>query len=148
MLDMIYYKKFPFTEPKGNYRSEKPSRNSCHESKTSNPILPSQFINTDLRRFFKPVCGNIFSTMTRIFAGRSGVQISAEARELSLLQNIQTSSSAHQASNSSFFSGSKVASADSLATHMSRARFKNQWSYTSTQPVCLHGTYWDNQILP
>ena len=40
------------------------------------------------------------------------------ARELSLLQNTQTSSSAHPASNSSFFCGNKVASADSLTTHI------------------------------
>jgi hypothetical protein len=118
MLDMIYYKKFPFTEPQGKLPcSEKPSRNSCHESKTSNPILPSQF-NTEFCRFFKPVCGSIFSTMTWIYAGISGDQISAEAREPSHLQNIQASSSAHPASNSSFFSGSKVASADSLTTHI------------------------------
>jgi hypothetical protein len=50
--------------------------------------------------------------------GRSGVQILAGARELSLFQNIQTSSSTHPASNSSFFSGSKVASADSLTNHI------------------------------
>ena len=56
--------------------------------------------------------------MTRIYAGRSGVQILAGAIELSLLQNIQTSSSTHPASNSSFFSGSKMASADSLTTHI------------------------------
>jgi hypothetical protein len=38
--------------------------------------------------------------MTRIYAGGSGVQILAEARELSLLQNIQISSITHPASNS------------------------------------------------
>jgi hypothetical protein len=60
--------------------------------------------------------------MTCIYAGRSGVQILAQAKEQSALQNIKTSSSTHPASNSmktnhSFFSGSKVASADSLTTH-------------------------------
>jgi len=38
--------------------------------------------------------------------------------------------------NHSVFFGSKVARADSLTTHMSRAKFKNQWSYTSTTHVC------------
>jgi len=119
MLDMIYYKKFPFTEIQGILPcSEKPFRNSCHESKTSNPILPSQFINTDFCIFFKPVWGSIVSTMTRIYTGRSEVQISAGTRELSLLQNIQTSSSTHLASNSSFFSGNKVTRADSLTSHI------------------------------
>ena len=56
--------------------------------------------------------------MTSIYAGKSGVQILAGARELSLLQNIQTSSSTHPAPNSIFFSGSKVASADILTTHI------------------------------
>jgi hypothetical protein len=67
---------------------------------------------------FKPVWGSTISTLTRIYTGISGVQIFTEGRELSLLQNIQTSFSAHPASNSGFFSGSKVASADSLTTHI------------------------------
>jgi hypothetical protein len=33
-------------------------------------------------------------------------------------------------------------------SHSSTAKFKNQWSFISTQPVRLHGIYWDNQILP
>ena len=56
--------------------------------------------------------------MTRIYVGRSGVQILAGATELSLLQNIQTSSSSHPANNSSFFSGCKVARVDSLTSHI------------------------------
>jgi len=59
--------------------------------------------------------------MTRIYAGRSAVQILAGAIELSIFQNIQTSSSTQPASKSmksSFFSGSKVASADSRTTHI------------------------------
>jgi len=56
--------------------------------------------------------------MTSIYGARSGVQISAATRELSLLQNIQTSYSIHPDSNSNFFAGSKVASADSLTTHI------------------------------
>jgi len=47
--------------------------------------------------FFKQVWGSTFSTMTSTDTGRSGVQISAGTREQ---QNIQTSSSAHPASNS------------------------------------------------
>jgi hypothetical protein len=41
MLDTIHYKKFPYTELQGKVPcSEKPSRNSCHESNTSNPKPP------------------------------------------------------------------------------------------------------------
>jgi len=46
------------------------------------------------------------------------VQILAQATELPPLLNIQTSSSTHSASNSSFFSGSKFASAGSLTIHI------------------------------
>ena len=56
--------------------------------------------------------------MTRIYDGRSGVPILAGATELSLHQNIETSSSAHPAYNASFFSGCKVARADSLTIHI------------------------------
>ena len=101
MLDMIHYKKFPFTELHRKLLcSEKPSRNSCHESKTSNRNLPSCFINIHFCIIFKSVWGSIVSTMTRIYTGRSGALILAEARELPHLHNIQTISSAHPASNS------------------------------------------------
>jgi len=50
---------------------------------------------------FKSMSGSsTVSKMTRIYAGRSGVQILADATELSIIQNIQTSSSIHPASNS------------------------------------------------
>jgi len=116
---MIHYKKFPFTQLQQIPPfSEKPSNNSCHQSNTSNTILTSHFVNFDFRVIFKSVCGSTVSTMTRIYTGRYGVQILAQTTELSPLQNIQTSSSTHPASKSSFFSGSKVASADSLTTHI------------------------------
>jgi hypothetical protein len=62
------------------------------------------------------------STVTGIFDGISDVHILAAATQLSLLQNIQTHSSTHPASNSmktNAFSinGSKLARADSLTTH-------------------------------
>jgi hypothetical protein len=85
MSDIIHYKKFPFTELQGKLPcSEKPSWNSCPESNTSYPNIPSRFINTHFCIFFKSVWGSIVS-MTRIYAGISGVKILAEARELSLL---------------------------------------------------------------
>jgi hypothetical protein len=46
--------------------SEKPSRNSCHESNTPNPNLPSHFLNTDFCFIFKSVWGNTVSKLTRI----------------------------------------------------------------------------------
>jgi len=113
---MIHYNKFPFTELQCKLPcSEKPSRNSCHESNTSNPNLPSQFITTDFCVIFKTVWA-AQSVQWQWYMLEDRVFKSWQKQENSL--HIQTSSSAHPASNSSFFSGSKVASADSLTTHM------------------------------
>jgi hypothetical protein len=43
---------------------------------------------------------NIVGIMTEVWAGCSGVQIQAGAREFSLLQNVQTDSGAHLAPHS------------------------------------------------
>jgi hypothetical protein len=100
MLDMIQYKKFPSTELQEKLPCpQKPSTNSCDESHSFNPKLPFHFINTDFCIIFKSVSGSsIVSKMTKIYAGRSGVQILAGAIELSIVQNIQISSSTHSAS--------------------------------------------------
>ena len=98
--------------------SKKPSRNSSRETNTSNPKQPFHSINTDICIIFNSVWGSIISKMTRSYDRKSWVQILAGARKLPLLQNIQTSSSSHPASNYSFFSGSKLARADSLTTHI------------------------------
>jgi hypothetical protein len=98
---MIHYKKFLFTEFQGKLpRSEKPSRNSCHESNTSYPNLPSHFINMNFYITCKSAWGSIVSTVTRIYYGQYGVQILAGVKDLSFFQNIQTSSSTPPASNS------------------------------------------------
>ena len=64
-----------------------------------------------------------------------------------LLQKFQTSSSTHPDSNSMQTRVFSLAvSGQGFESHCSRlssATFKIQWSYISTQPVCLHGTYWD-----
>jgi hypothetical protein len=73
---------------------------SSHEENTSNTTLPSQFINKGFCIIFISVHGSTVSTMTRIYTGKSGIQILARAREIHILENIQTSSSAHTVSNS------------------------------------------------
>ena len=46
MLDMIHYRKFLFTKlQRKSPCSENPTSNSCHESNTSNPYLPSHIQN-------------------------------------------------------------------------------------------------------
>jgi hypothetical protein len=87
---------------------------SCHQT---HPIHISHLILLKWTFIFKPLEAAVI-TITQIYAGRSAAQILAGAIQLSLLQNIQTSSSTHPVSNSSFSSSSKVASADNLTTHI------------------------------
>ena len=91
LLDMVNYKKFSFI----NFNEITMFREASR-----NPNLPSQFINMNFCITLKSVRGSMVSTITRIYAGRSEVQILDGARELSLLQNIQVSSCAQPASNS------------------------------------------------
>jgi hypothetical protein len=100
MLDMIHYKKCPFTHFKEITLFREAFQDFLTLIKQSNPNLPSQLINMDFCISFKLVIGSMISTITRIYAGRSGFQILDAARELSFLQNIQASSSYHPASNS------------------------------------------------
>jgi len=93
-----------------------------NQKKTSNPKLPSHFINTDFHIIFTSVWCSTVSTVTWIQAGRSGVQILRAARELALLQKNQTSSNARPASKSmktkAFFLAVKWQGEDSLTTHI------------------------------
>jgi len=74
MLDVTYYKEYPFTQLQGKAPcSEKPPSNSCHESNTSYPNLPFQFINMEFCIIFKSVSSSTVSMMTRASAGRFGV---------------------------------------------------------------------------
>jgi len=84
----------------GNYHLQRSIPGIPVMNQTSNPSLPSHFINMDFCIIFNSVCGSTVSTMTRIYTEISGVQNLAGTRELSLLQNIHTSSSTHPASNS------------------------------------------------
>jgi len=118
-LSKASYKRFPFPELQGKLTFlQKHSIHSSHEPNTSEPTHPFHFINADFRIIFKSVWGSIISKITWIYAGSSGIQMLVGAMELSLLWNIQTSSSAYPASNYSFISGSIVARADSLIIHI------------------------------
>jgi hypothetical protein len=81
-------------------------------------------------------------------AGPYGVQILAQARELSLLQNIQTGSGTNSASyfkgTRSFFPGAKWPGNEADQSPPSSAKIKNVWSYTTTPPMCVHGIFRDN----
>jgi hypothetical protein len=97
MLDMIHYKKFPFTELLGKLPcSQKPLgipvMNQTHRIQINHLILLKWTFSSYHYRA-------AVITMTQIYAERSGVQIFAAGRELSLLQNIQINSSTYSHSN-------------------------------------------------
>jgi len=117
---MIYYKKFPFTELQGKLPcSEKPSKDSCHESKTSNPNLPSYFIKTPLLHLLQSSMGqhiqyNDWYMHWKIWSSNLG----RNKRTTKHPHQFQCPPSLQHNENQSFFSGSKVASADSLTSHI------------------------------
>ena len=78
-------------------------------------------------------------------AGRYGVRIPAGTRYFSLLQNVQTNSGTHQAPYSigTWVLSRPVKRPGCEVDHLplSTAEVKNEWSYTSTSLVCLHGVY-------
>jgi len=78
--------------------SGKPSRNTGHESNTSDPTSHLSYM--DFCITLKSVGSSMVSTITRIHTGRSGVQILDGTGELSFVQNIQASSCTHPPSNS------------------------------------------------
>ena len=75
-------------------------REAFHESNSSNPKLPSLFINMNYRIALKSVRGSMVSTISTTYAGRSGVQILDGARELSFLKNHPGEPCSQPASNS------------------------------------------------
>jgi hypothetical protein len=130
---MIHYKQFPFRELQGKLPcSQKPSRNSWHESNTSNPIC-IMYNAYDINWMIW------YSNLDRSYRTISSQKHPEQLQRPTCLQLNE---------NQSFFSGSKVARAVSQATHFCLAQsLKKEWSYTSTKPVCLHGTQWDNCIF-
>jgi hypothetical protein len=73
---------------------------------------------------------------------------SARDKNFSFLQNIQTGSGAHPASNSMgnivYSPKGKVASCEVDRSPPSSAEVMSEWSYTSAPPLCLHGVDRDN----
>ena len=66
--------------------------------------------------------------MTRLRAGRSGVLIFTETRNLSLLLEIQSGAAVHP---QRFFPERKAAGREADLSLPSRAEVQNEWSYTS-----------------
>jgi len=98
---MITRRNSPLQNFNGSYHVQRklpviPVMNPTNTIQTSHP----HFLKTYFCFIFKSVWSSTVSTITRIYTGRSGVQILTEARELYFHQNIQTIPSTHPASNS------------------------------------------------
>jgi hypothetical protein len=86
--------------------------------------------------------GTVVDIATRLRAGRSGVRIPAEVRDFSFLQNlpyllwglVSLVFNGYQGS----FPGVKRPGREVNHSPPSSAEVKNEWSYTSTPPICLH----------
>ena len=91
--------------------------NQTHPIQTSNPIS----LICGFCIIFKSLCSSTFSTMTRKYSGRYGVQILAEARHYLFSQTSRQAPVPTQPPTQwkpELFSGSKVTSADSLTTNI------------------------------
>lgn len=89
--------------------------------------------------------------MTSLLAGGSGFCFLTFARDLYLVQNVQTSSGTHPGSYSvcTRDSSMRIKQPGSEADHLfpSCATVKNKWSCTFTPPVCFHVIYRDTFTL-
>ena len=84
---------------------------------------------------------SIIVRIATIWSGRSGVRISVEKRDTSLLRNVQTGSKTRPASYSIFTGGSfRVKCLGREVNHWppSTAEIKNEWSHSSTTDMCVH----------
>ena len=80
--------------------------------------------------------------VTRLLAGRSGVQVLEELRYFSLLQIAQTDCEIHSSASqwiAAFFPRKKRARSVMLNTHLRiSAEVKNKWNYPPSPPTRLH----------
>jgi hypothetical protein len=129
MLDMIHYKKFPFTKHYRNYHFQR-----------SLPGIP-------VMNQTHPIPTSHLSLLILTFVLHSSQLGAAWSVQLGYMLEVLGSNLGW--SKKTIFSPNHLGQGrQSDHSHPYRARFKNQWSYTSTQPVCLPGTYWDNFTVP
>jgi hypothetical protein len=90
----------------------------------------------------KGIHGNAVSIVTRLWAGRSGARIPIRARYFLFTKTCRLALRVHLAS---YWTGSgvffpAVKRPGNVFDHSppSSAEVKNEWSYTSTSPPCLH----------
>jgi len=90
----------------------------------------------------------LIGVVTRLWAGRYGVRISAGTKYVSLLQSFHRGSGVHPATFSIGtvvpFPGVKRPARDVDNSHPSSTEVKNEWSYASTSLIRLHGLGRDN----
>lgn len=86
---------------------------------------------------------SVIFTVTRRWTGWSRSQFLAEAHDFSLVQNIQTSPGSH-ATSIQYIPGALSSGIEWLgcgANHSLHSSIKNEWTYSSTPTICIHGMY-------
>ena len=86
--------------------------------------------------------GSSATIVTRLRAGRSGVQIQAGARNFRVPKNVQTGSGTHPASCS--IEGVNRPGREADHSPASSAEVRNEWKHSSTTHICIHGMYWSD----
>jgi hypothetical protein len=83
--------------------------------------------------------------VTRLWAGQSTVRILAGARDFPLPQSVETSfRPTHAVSTRALCLVLKQPRCDGDSSPPSSAGVKNEWSYTSLPPACLHCVHRDS----
>jgi hypothetical protein len=151
MLDMIHYNKFTLQNFKEKYHLQRgflgiPVMNQTHANQTPNLILLIRtFLLSSITMWLQSV--KWLGYMLKDLRFKTW-----QKQQNNLLSKTSTTAAAPTQAPTQwkpeFIFGSKVARAESDHLLPPRANFKNQWSYTSTQSVCLFGRYLNNCILP
>ena len=90
--------------------------------------------------------GSVVGIATVLGSGWYGIRIPVMARGFSLLL-VQGPTQHHSVGAKAISPFLKWLGYEVNHTSPSNAEDKNEWSYTSTLPICLLGVYWDNFTL-
>ena len=129
------------SEPMLEYKRQQLIKRQVSLNLISSKVYQNKLIEATV---IKRSPNRVMGIVTRLRAGRSRFRIQMAAREFSPLQNVQTVSGAQPASclmttgllpREIKRSGHKI-----NLSPPSSAKVTNQWSYTSTPHLCLHGT--------
>ena len=144
---MIYCKKSPFIELQVKIPSQKSLpvilvMDQKHPTQTTHLNLLTQNFT-----FFPNQCGAAQTVQWLCYTLEDQGFKSSQKQQTYLFSKTSKPAPAPTQSPTPAFSLAVKWPVQSDHSHLSKAKFKNQWSFTSTPPVCHHVTYWYNLIL-